>query len=36
MTVRAEGIPEVMWGPNEEGMREALDTFAECLTTIVA
>ncbi len=31
MTVREEGVPEVMRGPNEEGMREALDKLAEYL-----
>lgn len=36
MTVREEGIPEVMRGPNEEGMREALDRLAEYLTTTPA
>ena len=36
MTVREEGIPEVMRGPNEEGMREALDKLAEYLTTTSA
>jgi len=36
MTVREEGIPEVMRGPNEEGMREALEKLAEYLKTIAA
>jgi len=31
MTVREEGVPGVMRGPNEEGMGEALDRLAEYL-----
>jgi uncharacterized protein YndB with AHSA1/START domain len=36
MTVREEGVPEVMRGPNEQGMGEALDKLAEYLETAAA
>ncbi len=36
MTVREEGVPGVMRGPNEEGMGEALDKLAEYLKATAA
>lgn len=36
MTVREAGVPEVMRGPNEQGMGEALDRLAEYLATVTA
>jgi uncharacterized protein YndB with AHSA1/START domain len=36
MTVREEGVPEVMRGPNEDGMEEALDKLAEYLKSTAA
>jgi uncharacterized protein YndB with AHSA1/START domain len=36
MTVREEGVPGVMRGPNEAGMEEALDKLAEYLKTTPA
>jgi hypothetical protein len=36
MTVREEGVPGVMRGPNEAGMGEALDRLSEYLAATAA